>query len=411
LVTKTAGSKGFSSYVYPTTVYYGLKGNLSSGTSAGFLWPGTQAVSAGVFPDPSGTLGRLLLTTTEVATNDQVTMSSTAGVAVNMPIVFDTTIANVIAGTTYYVYSVDTGTKLKLSTTPNGSIFDITSNVTATVATHAYTTVLVTATAVNSSNQITVSSTANLAVGQPIVFTELLGNLVPGTPYYILTIGAGFITVTATAGGSTFTTGTASVSSPAMASTISSQVTGFATNGNVTLNSADGLAVAMPIVFAANVGTTLTQGTIYYIQAVQSTTVIRVSTIPTGTVIVNNTNLTGLNIRANMFNVTNAPAYYRIQQPSLLSGISVALAKPANTTGSAVSVQVALYRTPAGMNTQTSLTPIADYFVTFNDDTTTDQSYYSTSKSFGAGDKLHTYLTYFGGSTAAHDLTVQVDMF
>jgi hypothetical protein len=89
----------------------------------------------------------------------------------------------------------------------------------------------------------------------------------------------------------------------------------------------------------------------------------------------------------------------------------VALAKPANTTGSAVSVQVALYRTPAGMNTQTSLTPIADYFVTFNDDTTTAQSYYSTSKSFGAGDKLHTYLTYFGGSTAAHDLTVQLDIF
>jgi hypothetical protein len=112
-----------------------------------------------------------------------------------------------------------------------------------------------------------------------------------------------------------------------------------------------------------------------------------------------------------MFNITNAPAYYRLQQPAILSGFSVALAKPVNTTGSAVSVQVALYRTPAGMNTQTSLTPIADYFVTFNDATTTFQSYYNTSKSFGAGDKLHAYLTYFGGTPAAHDLTLQVDMF
>jgi len=51
LVTKTAGGKGFSSYVYPTTIYYGLKGNVTS-AGTGWLWPGTQAVSAGAFPDP-----------------------------------------------------------------------------------------------------------------------------------------------------------------------------------------------------------------------------------------------------------------------------------------------------------------------------------------------------------------------
>jgi hypothetical protein len=50
LVTKTAGGKGFSTYVYPTTIYYGLKGNVTS-APAGWLWPGTQAVSAGTFPD------------------------------------------------------------------------------------------------------------------------------------------------------------------------------------------------------------------------------------------------------------------------------------------------------------------------------------------------------------------------
>jgi hypothetical protein len=50
LVTKTAGSKGFSTYLYPTTLYYGLKGDLKSGSSGGYMWPGTQAVS-GAFPD------------------------------------------------------------------------------------------------------------------------------------------------------------------------------------------------------------------------------------------------------------------------------------------------------------------------------------------------------------------------
>ena len=50
LVTKSAGNKGFSTYVYPTIIYYGLKGNLSTGSS-GYLWPGSQAVTNNAFPD------------------------------------------------------------------------------------------------------------------------------------------------------------------------------------------------------------------------------------------------------------------------------------------------------------------------------------------------------------------------
>ena len=51
LVTKSAGNKGFSTYIYPTTIYYGLKGNVNSAPAGGWLWPGTSAVSAGQFPD------------------------------------------------------------------------------------------------------------------------------------------------------------------------------------------------------------------------------------------------------------------------------------------------------------------------------------------------------------------------
>jgi hypothetical protein len=51
LVTKSAGAKGFSTYIYPSTIYYGLKGDIKSGPSGGYLWPGTQAISAGQFPD------------------------------------------------------------------------------------------------------------------------------------------------------------------------------------------------------------------------------------------------------------------------------------------------------------------------------------------------------------------------
>jgi hypothetical protein len=52
LITKSAGEKGFSTFLYPTVIYYGLKGNIRSGQSGAYLWPGTQAVNAGVFPDP-----------------------------------------------------------------------------------------------------------------------------------------------------------------------------------------------------------------------------------------------------------------------------------------------------------------------------------------------------------------------
>ena len=41
LVTKSAGSKGFSCYVYPTIIYYGLRGDVLTGVN-GWLWPGTQ---------------------------------------------------------------------------------------------------------------------------------------------------------------------------------------------------------------------------------------------------------------------------------------------------------------------------------------------------------------------------------
>ena len=61
LVTKTAGGKGFSTYVYPTTLFYAVIGTLNvSGitTTGGYLWYGSVPVSGGqgqaeVYPDQS----------------------------------------------------------------------------------------------------------------------------------------------------------------------------------------------------------------------------------------------------------------------------------------------------------------------------------------------------------------------
>jgi hypothetical protein len=51
LVTKTAGGRGFSTYTYPTIIYYGLRGDIQNITAAGYLWPGTQIITGGSYPD------------------------------------------------------------------------------------------------------------------------------------------------------------------------------------------------------------------------------------------------------------------------------------------------------------------------------------------------------------------------
>jgi hypothetical protein len=50
LVTKTAGGKGFSTYIYPTTLFYGCFGQMAAGQKYGWLWPGTMIFSAS-YPD------------------------------------------------------------------------------------------------------------------------------------------------------------------------------------------------------------------------------------------------------------------------------------------------------------------------------------------------------------------------
>ena len=58
LVTKSAGGLGFSTYIYPTTLFYGCRGVITN-IKTGFLWPGTQTFSTGggnnppIYPDTS----------------------------------------------------------------------------------------------------------------------------------------------------------------------------------------------------------------------------------------------------------------------------------------------------------------------------------------------------------------------
>jgi hypothetical protein len=52
LVTKSAGGRGFSTYLYPTTLYYGCRGTITA-TKEGWLWVGTDLFTNGnpKYPD------------------------------------------------------------------------------------------------------------------------------------------------------------------------------------------------------------------------------------------------------------------------------------------------------------------------------------------------------------------------
>lgn len=418
LVTKTAGGKTFSTYLYPTIVYFGLKGTLSSGQS-GFLWPGTQAVTNGVFPDPSGNPDGIPYTITAIATNGNITTTSTSQLVIGMPITFQTSVGSIVANTIYWILSIVSATNFKVSATRGGSFFNPGSDSGLNIVAIVYSGFTATASNPNSSNQINVVSSIGLFQGMPIIFSDWLGYIDSGIPYYIASVsGSGPYTVkvastypNAMAGSPVFTTtGTYTGSSKALIYSGSVNVTGIGGGNAINLDSSNGLSQGMPIVFASSLGSSgqIVGGTIYYILTVAAGK-ITVSATLNGTVVA----VSGggsVNVSGVVFPLTSAPAYYRIQQPMLLSAMATSLSLPANLSGTTDYCTVEVYKTPYGSNSQYGITNIANYKITYQDSTTYDKTFFDSTTSFAIGDRLHVYLTFSAGTTA-HDLTVQIDLF
>jgi hypothetical protein len=123
LVTKSAGSKGFSTYVYPTTLFYAGKGTASNNI-AGYLWPGTVTFAGGGTPYPDTTTPAaryrvqqpLILTGMQATCNaitgaDSVTItvckSAAVGNALSNPTSFTVTLTNAAQSASFYNASVD----------------------------------------------------------------------------------------------------------------------------------------------------------------------------------------------------------------------------------------------------------------------------------------------------------------
>jgi hypothetical protein len=153
------------------------------------------------------------------STADVIAVNSTAGLEMDNMIVFDTTTGNIVAGTVYFVKTINSGAnQITISATAGGTTFDLADATTpgnwcagvgygrqpsgSTIASATTT----------GSNLITVITTANMAVGQEISFTgTAFGNLVDGTTYYIVNIASGTtLQISATYGGPVFALTTAS---------------------------------------------------------------------------------------------------------------------------------------------------------------------------------------------------------
>ena len=96
------------------------------------------------------------------------------------------------------------------------------------------------------------------------------------------------------------------------------------------------------------------------------------------------------------------PAYFRVQQPSLISGLSCALNE---SPGIGNSVILTIQVTPFNISiVDTSFSVILS-------DSTLEGTYYNTSYRCGTGDLIHLYIDFSGNKTAAHDITAQIDLF
>jgi hypothetical protein len=103
----------------------------------------------------------------------------------------------------------------------------------------------------------------------------------------------------------------------------------------------------------------------------------------------------------NFPDTTSPPAHYRIQQPCLLSGLSVAVNTAPSTNQY---ITITIRTTPVGGSITDTL-----FTLTLNSGEV-DKTFYNSSYRLNTGDKIHVRML-CSNANAAQDLIVQVDMF
>jgi hypothetical protein len=98
------------------------------------------------------------------------------------------------------------------------------------------------------------------------------------------------------------------------------------------------------------------------------------------------------------------PAFFRVQQPFILSGMSVFMS---TGPGTGNTTTVTVRKTPLGG----TIADVTGYSLVFSN-SDTSKNFYIGSDTFGTGDRIHVLVSYTGGgANTTHDLTVQLDLF
>jgi len=163
-----------------------------TGTSTGGLSGATLTLASAATITLTGTIA--LTSQTVSVTSNVITVSSTTGVYVGMPVQFGSAItsSSLAAATTYYVVSVPSSTTFTVSQTVGGAAYGGTGSATSTVT--------------FTSNVISGLTTTSLAVGNPVIFNTTGNGITSGTYYWVTNIpAAGSIMVSTTPGGTNVT--------------------------------------------------------------------------------------------------------------------------------------------------------------------------------------------------------------
>jgi hypothetical protein len=271
-----------------------------------------------------------------------VTMfQATSNMVLNQPITFGgpaflgSVFGNIVAGTVYYIKTIDSLNTFTVSSTPGGAAFVLATGggsglvmgctqmglpVTVTSATTAQSitigttttssnlittqTFAVTATAVTT-NLITCESTSSFTIGMPVQFSSTLGGLAANTTYYILTIpNSTQFTVAASWGGAQV----------ALTTATSASVNLQQTTTNLTLN--------QPVVFSSATFGNIVAGTVYYVKTIDSATTFTVSASLSGSVA---GTVFALSTQYGGMSVNGANSALTANQPIVFTGVTLTI--------------------------------------------------------------------------------------
>jgi hypothetical protein len=330
-----------------------------------------------------------------------VTCASTSRLAIGQAIVFSGALGGLLANTVYYVLTIPSALTFSVSTTPvsgtlvlSGSttvninqvlLSDATGSINVqqstanlavgqpviltspyaavtvsntTTSTNVITTASIAVSATSSvNNYITATSTSTLTINQPVVFSGALGNLVSATVYYVASIPSSTqFSVSLVINGSTVTLTTAS--------------------GSINVQQATtGLVVNQPIVFSGTAFGNIVSGTTYYIQSIASNTTFTISASYNGAVFALTTANGSLTSTFTGFGGLAVNTIYYIQSiPSLTSVILSNILGSATTT--TLNATTTILTAGTGSLNATVITPVPTMTIS---NTTTTTNVFTTA--------------------------------